>query len=60
MAQLLVPSSHLLSIMIASAEAKFAFDREQALAREDAKDLARAERAWVADAKAKSFSRRWG
>ena len=59
MAQLFAPSSHLLSIMIASAEAKFAADRDQALARKEAEDLARAERAWVAEAKAKSFARRW-
>jgi len=54
------PSSTLLLSMIASAEAKFAGDREQTLLRKEAREEARSLRAWNAEVEAKRRKAMWG
>lgn len=49
------PSSNMLLAMIASAEAKFEADREQALLRKEARDMERYVRAETNAAKARFF-----
>jgi hypothetical protein len=54
------PSSSELLRMIRAAEARFDSDREQARLREEARETARAERFWVAQAQAQRWVRLYG
>jgi len=55
--KLFEPSSSMLNVMIARAEAKFDAAREQAMLRAEAAEDARSARAWDAEVKARHYFR---